>query len=89
MSLGNGDRLVVDPAWRDFERARLRHSFWSEGPCDSCELRKRCAAEQIACASYAVWMRNPLGDWREQPRKPNARAFAAAHDDAPTKLGRL
>lgn len=93
-SLGARGHLVVDPTWLDDHRAKPRLAFSSayqrEAPCDKCEHRQQCAAKELACGAYVAWFRKPANPkWRELRREPSARAFAAAHDDAPTKLGCL
>jgi hypothetical protein len=47
-------------------------------PCDECELRKQCAAGQLACERFALFMQGqPPDRWREVPTTPTRERFDA------------
>jgi hypothetical protein len=47
-------------------------------PCDRCALRKRCAAEHLACAAYSMFFAGrPQSCWLPAPRTPSRDTFDA------------
>jgi hypothetical protein len=45
-------------------------------PCDQCELRQQCAAGQLACERYAMFIQGQSpARWREVPAAPTRERF--------------
>lgn len=41
------------------------HSVWRHAPCDGCRHERRCAAEELACRAFYLW----VGTGRAQPER--------------------
>ena len=68
------------PADRDsslFDAQDDHRTFLAEQcPCDQCDLRQQCAAGQLACERYALFMHgHSASRWRKVPAKPTREAF--------------
>jgi len=49
-------------------------------PCETCEFRKKCADEMLACESYIVY-HNGRNDFTKYKREPSRIDFLRAHEE--------